>query len=83
MSKGYRPSPIVCCKGCGRDTRAADGLCSRCVGGQRFLDHSNSVGRKELNTNLRAASVLAPTEGERDEVRAADRYHGESIRDDL
>jgi predicted amidophosphoribosyltransferase len=70
---------LVCCYYCGRDTRAADAVCSRCRG---ISDQSEVVGRRQLPVT-RAKTPFDAAEECPYEPRAAERYHGESIRDDL
>jgi hypothetical protein len=74
-----RGRALVCCRYCGRDTRAADGICSRCRG---IADQSEVVGRRQLPVTSARTPFDAAGE-DACEPRAAERYHGESIRDDL
>jgi hypothetical protein len=74
-----RGRDLVCCHYCGRDTRAADGICSRCRG---VCDYSGLIGRRQLPVT-QAKTPFDAAEERSYEPRAAERYHGESIRDDL
>jgi hypothetical protein len=74
-----RGRDLVCCRYCGRDTRAGDGICSRCRG---IADQSEVVGRRQLPVT-RAKTPFDAAGEDACESRAAERYHGESIRDDL
>jgi hypothetical protein len=74
-----RGRDLVCCRYCGRDTRAADAVCSRCRG---ISDQSEVVGRRQIPVT-RAHTPFDAAEEDACEPRAAERYHGESVRDDL
>jgi hypothetical protein len=70
---------LVCCRWCGRDTRAADELCARCRGtgdgrGQRGR-HARHVTQAKDPFDAAEECPHSP--------RAAERYHGETVRDDL
>jgi hypothetical protein len=75
---------IVSCVNCGRDTSAKDGICSQCRGGPLTaqVDKREVRGRKQIRHEDTCIEPAEPTNGDYEE-NAAERYHGESIRDDI
>lgn len=65
----------VSCESCGRETRATDGICKKCKGG----DQEEQIGRKQRSPQVLGGNPI--DEGTTDET-AAGRYHG-SNRDDI
>lgn len=69
-------SDLSCCIYCGRDTKAKDGICSRCRGGKGPYgkSHEEEIGRK-ARTITEGKSSIEPCYD--------DAYHGDTVRDDL
>ncbi len=73
---------LTCCTLCGRDTRAADGICSRCRNSN--FDHREEIGRKVRKVTTDADSPFDDNYEDNEwHPNSYEKYHGESIRDDL
>lgn len=69
---------LVCCRFCGRDTRALSGICARCYD-SRF-DRRGEIGRRIRSSD----HYYSPFEdAEESPETSFERYHGETVRDDL
>ena len=73
---------LVCCNMCGRDTKAADGICARCRNSN--FDHTEEIGRKARSFRTDADSPFEDVYDDNEyHPNSYENYHGESIRDDL
>lgn len=75
---------LMNCLQCGRDTRAKNGICARCLGGERSsLKGEEQKGRKARSASVLGGTAIRDTEPA-DDVEQTDRqYHGGSPRDDI
>lgn len=80
MAKKKR-GELVCCTMCGRDTTAADSVCSRCR--SSFFDHKEEIGRKSLPPSRANSPFDECYEENEYEPNSHEEYHGGSIRDDI
>lgn len=72
----------ICCVRCGRDTKAADGICSHCR--SSTFDHSEEIGRKARPMTTDADSPFDDFNDDNEyHPTSYESYHGETIRDDL
>ncbi len=73
-TKNDKQSDVVCCVQCGRDTSNRTKVCTRCYGARGV---SEQYGRPALS--------ITSSKDPFDEVEenTYERYHGESLRDDI